>query len=510
MEQFNENLYSVVATHLPTLAAALAFLIVGWIIALAISAGVRKLLEKTTLDNKLAEELGLGKNREDFNVESFFSKIVYYLLMLLVLVGVFNTLDLEALTQPLNALLEKVFVYAPNIFAALFLILVAWIVAKVVKLLINKALNAVNFDDKLASKAGLNEQEKMPLSETIATTAYWLVFLFFLPAIISTLQISGLLDPVVSMVNDVMEFIPKLFAALITLFLGWIVARIIRQIVSNILMAMGVNKLAEKAGMQAKDGADLASMIGTIAYAAVLIPVVISALETLQLEAISAPATEMLSLLLNAIPPILGAAAVLFITYFVAKLVSGLVTSVLTGVGFNKIPRLLGLKDQVVEAEKAAQKEGVGAKSPSEIVGYVVLVVLMLFAAAEAANLLEFNTLAIMLGEFLELTGQIILGVIILGFGLFVGNFARDVIANSGSKPLGQVARIAIIFLAAAMGLRQMGIADDIVNLAFGLLLGGIAIAFALSFGLGGKDIAHRELEAFIGQFREEQPKQGK
>ncbi|MEZ0471720.1 hypothetical protein [Luteimonas salinilitoris] len=59
-----------------------------------------------------------------------------------------------------------------------------------------------------------------------------------------------------------------------------------------------------------------------------------------------------------------------------------------------------------------------------------------------------------------------------------------------GPAGLARIARIAILGLVLAMGLRAMGIADDIVNLAFGLVLGAVAVAIALAFGLGGREAA--------------------
>jgi hypothetical protein len=64
----------------------------------------------------------------------------------------------------------------------------------------------------------------------------------------------------------------------------------------------------------------------------------------------------------------------------------------------------------------------------------------------------------------------------------------------SQMKILAQAARISILAFAGAMALRQMGLANEIITLAFGLLLGAIAVAVALSFGLGGKEIAAREI----------------
>lgn len=67
---------------------------------------------------------------------------------------------------------------------------------------------------------------------------------------------------------------------------------------------------------------------------------------------------------------------------------------------------------------------------------------------------------------------------------------------------LGQVARIAIIVLVSAMALQRIGIAPNIVNLAFGLLLGAIAVAIALAFGLGGRDIAGEQVREWLNSFK--------
>jgi hypothetical protein len=63
---------------------------------------------------------------------------------------------------------------------------------------------------------------------------------------------------------------------------------------------------------------------------------------------------------------------------------------------------------------------------------------------------------------------------------------------------------VAIIVLGTAIGLRFMGLADDIINLAFGLILGAIAVAFALAFGLGGRDQAGRIVQRLLGKAEDE------
>ncbi|MDH3546805.1 MAG: hypothetical protein OEN22_06875, partial [Gammaproteobacteria bacterium] len=64
------------------------------------------------------------------------------------------------------------------------------------------------------------------------------------------------------------------------------------------------------------------------------------------------------------------------------------------------------------------------------------------------------------------------------------------------------ILRVAILGLVLAMGLRAMGIADDIVNLAFGIILGAVAVAFAVSFGLGGREAAGKQMEYWLSGLR--------
>ena len=98
---------------------------------------------------------------------------------------------------------------------------------------------------------------------------------------------------------------------------------------------------------------------------------------------------------------------------------------------------------------------------------------------------------------FVEFAGDVLLGSVILVIGFMLANVAYEAISRASGEGgrgtiVARVARFAILGIVLAMGLRAMGIADDIVNLAFGLTLGAVAVAFALAFGLGGREAAGR------------------
>ena len=120
----------------------------------------------------------------------------------------------------------------------------------------------------------------------------------------------------------------------------------------------------------------------------------------------------------------------------------------------------------------------------------------MLFAAIAAADLLGFEPISAIIAMFIAFGANIILGAIILFIGFWLANIIAGVVERSeqGSQFLANIVRVLIMGLVLAMGLKAMGIADSIVNLAFGLTLGAVAVAFALSFGLGGQEAAARFL----------------
>jgi len=425
---------------------------------------------------------------------------------------------MEPITNIWNNTVSAVQVYAPSILSAIVLIVVAWLVAMLLRGVTERVLRAMKFDERFGRDVG-DPRTVTPISKTIGIAVFWLTILFFLPAILGALNLPGILLPVQNMVNTALTFLPNIIAAAAILAIGWLVATVVKRILVTIFEAVGVDRLAARVGISQALGAQrLSNILATIVYFLILIPVLVAALNALQLDAITAPASAMLNSILLAIPNIFAAFLLLAIAYVVAQVISGLVSNVLAAVGFNKLMGALGLGRAQAALDRAAidvapttppstyrvenAARAVTGKTPAELVGYLITVAVMLFAAVEAFRLLGFVALAELTVAFLVLLGQVVLGLIIFAAGLWLANVAAGVIEESGSQwanILAPAARIAILILAGAMALRQMGMAPEIVNLAFGLLLGGIAVAIALAFGLGGRDIAAQLLREWRG-----------
>jgi len=476
------SLQNTLGSNLPHILGAIGILVLGWVIAVAVRAGVRRLLALLSVNQRIKESTG-----QTIDVQSGIAIGVFWLIMLVTLIGMFNALNLELISNPFQALVTQIFAYLPRLLAGTLLLLLAWLVAMLLRGIVAKVFAKTDWDEKLAAQAGME-----PMSKNLGNVLFWLVILLFIPAILGAYDLQGLLAPVQGMINKVLALLPNIFAAFVIGFVGWLVARVMRGLVTNLLAAAGADKAGHSAGLD--QSVHVSRVAGTLVFIFIFIPTLIAALDALHIEAISRPATEMLGQILNAVPALVAAALILVVTYYVAKFASALVSRLLNGMGFDTLPAKLGLESVFS-----------GDLKPSGLVGIVIMFFAMLFATVEAANQLQFTQVGVVVATFIRFGGDVLLGAVILVVGFWLASLVHGVIARGKSEHtqgLANLARLAIIGLVIAMGLRAMGIADDIVNLAFALTFGAIAVAVALSFGLGGREAAGKQMEYWLSRFR--------
>lgn len=524
----------------PSILGAIAILVIGIIIAVIAKSVTKGLLKRTNIDNKLATWVTGRQGADDApQIEEWISGAVFWLIIVFTVVAVLNALNLQGVSTPLNNFLSQITSFLPKLLGAAVLLGIAWLLATIVKLVTTRALRVMRIDERLnqqvetppsrPGEAPPRSTSQFSLADTIGNALYWFIFLLFLPAILDSLGLQGTLLPVQQLLNNILGILPNILAAVLIGASGWLVAQVVRRIVTNLLAASGTDQLGARFGLsQTTGGQSLSWLLGTIVYVLILLPTAIAALNALKIDAISAPAIAMLDQILSAIPKIFTAGLILVVAYVLGQFLSDLVTNILTSIGFNNVFQWIGLptpraaRTTVVtitpETPEDPRETGQATtlqsstnltRTPSEIVGIIVLIGVMLFAAIAATNVLQIAALTAIIGGIVVISGQILAGLVIFAVGLYLANLAYNLITSSGSrqaKLLGQTARIAIITLVSAMALQQMGIASDIVNLAFGLLLGAIAVAIALAFGLGGRDIAATQVREWLSSFKENRP----
>jgi len=512
----NLGLPPAASAQLINIVTAIAILVIGWIVAAIAASVVRGVLSRTNLDERLAAAIAGPQAGAKLDTEKWASTIVFWIIFVVALVAFFNALNLTNVSEPLNNFLNQIFGYLPKLGSAAVLLGVAWILATIVKAIVIRVAHSLALDQRLSqADPNLPPQNQYLLSETLGNALYWFIFLFFLPLILGVLDLQGPLAPVQNLLNDFLGALPRIVEAIVIGTVGWFIARIVRGIVTNLLVAAGTDRLGSRVGLRpSASGTSLSGIIGTIVYVLILIPTAIAALDALEIAAISVPATAMLNQILSTLPQIFTAALILVIAYVVGQFVSDLVSSILTSIGFNNIFSWLGFQPitpqpvvPVVPSEPGVPESPSSPRTPSEVAGAVALVGIMLFAVVAATNILNIPALTTIISGLLVVFGQVLVGLIVFAVGLYLANLVFTLTSSSGgrqAKILGQTARIAIIALASAMALQQMGVATSIVNLAFGLLLGAIAVALALAFGLGGRDVAAEQLREWLASFKQD------
>lgn len=463
--------------------AAVAILLIGWIVALMVAAGIKKLLQKTQMNQKLSHAAGeTAHTEQSLNYENILSKFVFWFIFIIAIIAALNVLNISSVTTPFSNMISNVLVFIPSLIAAVVVGFVGWIIARIIRAGLTRILARTQLDEKLSQDVGVQ-----PISKNIADIVYWLILLLILPLVLSILGLTGLLAPVQNMVNEVVSFLPNIFIAGVIVFIGYILAKIVRGIVEGLANSLGLQQHAEKIGLF--KSSSLPQFLGSLVFALVMITALIIGFEALGIQAISQPATSMLTQVMNAIPNIIAAGLILVVAYVVARFVARLVRELIAGTGVDAIPQKLDVQ------------RFLGNTHVSDIVGCLIVLFTMLFAVSEAANRLGLEQISVLISMFIQFGANILLGAVILVVGFWLANVVANVVQRgeyNSSRWLGGLVRVLIMGLVIAMGLRAMGIADSIVNLAFGLTLGAVAVAFALAFGLGGRQPAERLLTRLI------------
>jgi len=309
---------------------------------------------------------------------------------------------------------------------------------------------------------------------------------------------NSMIQPFQDFFSTLVAFLPTLIVVLVLLLLAWILAKVLRTGTRKLMRATGIDKRLGKGG----DPTDpsqfpVAQGTGTAVFWIVWTLFILAILQVLGVQGLFDSIVVAFQKIFAAVPNIIAAVLVLVIFYFVGRLLARLVTTALTSTRFDELPVKLGLA-------KEAPK---GAGSASSVVGYIVMVFIMLFAIIMAADLLGFAAVNNLIAVLTQFLGLVLLGAVIIGIGIIIANFLANILRAGGrSGPMVSFVRVSIIVLSVLLGIRAMGFANDLILLGFGLALGAAAIAAAIAFGLGGREVAGE----LLARWTKTSPRSGK
>jgi hypothetical protein len=252
-----------------------------------------------------------------------------------------------------------------------------------------------------------------------------------------------------------------------------------------------IDRLAEKTGY--KDTEKLVYFIQKIVFVVIFIPSIIQALNALELDAITHPANNILHTLTDAVPNIIGASLIVLIFSVGGKFLSSFVGELLKNMGADQLGSKLNLF--IVSEEY----------SLSKIVAAIVYFFVVFFGIVTGIEMLGFERLSEVFHTILNLLGSILFGMVVMLIGNMIASTVYAAMTKSNTNTyMAGVARVGIIGLFLAIALRTMGIANSIVELAFGLTLGSLAVTIALAYGLGGREAAGKHMAKILDRFQKD------
>ena len=485
MNDFKSIFQFTLSSQLISVIVAILILVIGLIIASFIAKKVGALLNKS-FAGKFFQEKIAGDNKEQAQIFlNIIIKFIYYIIVIFVIIAAAEKLGLGKFTEPLANFLNFIFRYIPNVVGGAFLLIITLVLAKLAKILTLKTFDKIQLDKKLKLGDGTS------VTKILGDLVYLIIFLIFLPGVLSALKLDGILKPVTSMLEKLLGHIPNILAAGIFLLIGWFLAYKIRDIIQNILESFNLNERLKIDEKKIFEG-NLSKILANIVYVLILIPVISASFSYLGLGYITEPIVKMIEVIFTYLPKIAGVLIIIFVASYFAKLIEGIVTNLLKGLHFDSQLAKIGLK---------TKEDGY-----SKLTGKIIKMIILYFAIIQSIDILAFTILKELSLSLTFLLGKILLGMLIITIGVYLSTFTSDFIKKTEIKNkecLAVFSKIAIIIFVGAMGLRQMGIANEIINMAFGFTLGAIAIGFAVAFGIGGRDMAAKKLEELDKKWKE-------
>lgn len=395
--------------------------------------------------------------------------------------------DTSGMSTALERVGSTLVLWGPRILAALAILIVTHFIAKFVERGIKK-IGANAPWQKSEERKATNEE----IWRQAGRLGYWVIWLFGFLIALQPLQLGEVVAPLNSLLTEIGAFLPNLIGALAIFIVGLALSRIAKGITENAIGMLNVDRFLtvddgdEAAAASARTS--IASAAGIAVQLLVLLPITLAAIDVLGITAVTVPVRELLQTILNAVPNVIAAALVLLAAFFIGRWVARAAESFLASLGVDRAGTAIGLSGENF--------------SISRVSYHIVLIAIMLFAFIEAARLLDFEVVSRIADETVHLGGRILFGAAVILAGFVIARIVGKLIRENGDAKVASIASYAIVALAIAMGLSFMGIATEIVVIAFGAILGAVAIAAAIAFGIGGRQTAHELLQEWKNNSR--------
>lgn len=355
----------------------------------------------------------------------------------------------------------------------------AFLVAALAQIIVVSLLKLLKLDKKF-DKWGINEGRVGTSLSLIGKLVFLVVFLLFLPPALNALGLSSVAGPLSGIASSIVSYLPNLLGAGILLYVGILLAMIIGQLLAVLLSKTKIDNIITR--NENKKAVLLSDVIVKIVVSVIILITVVQALTVLNIDAISVPALQIINAIFSAVPSIILAAVVICVGLLVANIACGLLSNLLVAVNLD------GIATKVLPSLKV---------SATKIVVNIVKTLIIIFVVAQGVEVLGLAILSAIVASIVAYIPLVVKSAVIAAVAFIGASLLENLIVKSNEKAAGiaKIVKIAVYVLAGFMILSQLEIASAIIDTAFVVTLGAVAVAFALAFGLGGKDFAKKTLD---------------
>ena len=316
--------------YIPNILGALLLVIAARLTAGIVRCTVRSTMLKNALHERLAGQLHAGSPEQ---VADYTARTLYYTVYLFFLPAILNVLRIYGITEPLQAMFDKILVFIPHLVVAAVILLIGLWAARVLRRAVT-GLVIITRLEALGEKAGVARIfGNGGLAAMCGVTVYALIAI---PVVISALtalqieplsqSIAGFLDKILNASGDILGAGVILFAAVL---LGGFVSSLTAQLAAN----FGVNKLAEEMGLKVRGGAENlpSALLGKLAFAVIIVLALLAACDTLQFSSLGKIIRDFTAFGGNVLLSIAVLLIGIWFANFAASLVKGKSSDLLTG-----------------------------------------------------------------------------------------------------------------------------------------------------------------------------------
>ena len=293
------------------------------------------------------------------------------------------------------------------------------------------------------------------------------------------------MDNITRFWDNLVGGLPNVVVALIVLVVALLLGWLTKFLITKLLKAIGVARGMEKAGVEKANGKKAINFVGNLAFLIVFALFLPGIFEKLGLNNIATPIMSMMDKFLAYLPQIIGAVIVILVGLFVAKLVKELLKPLLKKTKLDSFVEKAGLNIEKI--------------SIANILVNIIYVVIVVFFSVESIKILNLEVLTKIGEQIIAYLPYALSAAITILLAYLLGSWVETALVKNFnvSKATALISKIVIIVIGAFITMYQLGIAPEMVNAAFIIVLGAFGVAFAISFGMGGREFAAHTMKKF-------------